>query len=95
MDPQHVRPFHECTFDFFDPSKKYFQERPYYSNARFHIEYVVFEGCWLWMGLPWKRKVLNNSPSRFIHLLGRLSDTVHFLNFRLIALKSPADNRQT
>ena len=95
MDPQHVRPFHECTFDFFDPSKKYFRERPYYSNARFHVDYVVFEGCWFWMALPWKRKVLNNNPSRFIHLMGRLSDTVHFLNFRLVALKSPTSDHRT
>jgi len=87
MDPQHVRAFHECTFDFFDPSKKYCIQRPYYSKARFKIEYVLFEGCWFFMGLPWRWKVPENKPRRLLNAATKLCDIVHFLQFHLRAVK--------
>jgi SAM-dependent methyltransferase len=36
-DPTHKVFFNEKTFDYFDPSKFYCQQRPYYSKARFEI----------------------------------------------------------
>lgn len=87
LDPQHVRPFHENTFDFFDPSKKYCQQRPYYSHARFRIETVVYEGCWFFLGRPWTWRVPENKPKRILHAATKLCDIVHFLQFDLRALK--------
>lgn len=87
MDPQHVRTFHECTFDFFDPSKKYCQQRPYYSDARFKIEYVTFEGCWFFLGKPWVWKVPENQPRRLLHAASKLCDMIHFLQFHLRVIK--------
>ena len=87
LDPQHVRPFHENTFDFFDPSKKYCQQRPYYSHARFHIASVVYEGCWFFLGKPWTWRVPENKPKRILHGATKLCDMVHFLQFDLRALK--------
>ena len=87
LDPQHRRAFHECTFDFFDPSKKYCQQRPYYSHARFAVEAVTFEGCWFFLGLPWKWRVAENRPKRLLHAATKLCDIVHFLQFELRAIK--------
>jgi SAM-dependent methyltransferase len=36
-DPTHKTFFSEYSFDYFDPSKRHCQERPYYSKARFRI----------------------------------------------------------
>jgi SAM-dependent methyltransferase len=36
-DPTHKRSFNELTFEFFDPTKRRCQNRPYYSKARFVI----------------------------------------------------------
>ena len=36
-DPTHVSQFNEFTFDFFDPTNKRCQTRPYYTHARFEI----------------------------------------------------------
>jgi SAM-dependent methyltransferase len=91
MDPQHVRTFHECTFDFFDPSKKYCKQRPYYSPARFRIEYVLFEGTWFFLGRWWYWKVPENRPRRILHAVTKLCDIVHFLQFHLRAIKNDAD----
>lgn len=41
-DPTHRRGFHEITFQFFDPQSPYCRERPYYTNARFHIDRETF-----------------------------------------------------
>ena len=87
MDPQHIRAFHEQTFDFFDPSKELCKQRPHYSHARLKIDYVVFEGCWFWMGFPFERRVFQNKPSRCVHFLTRLCDTIHFMRFRLTVIK--------
>ena len=37
-DPTHKNFFSEHSLDYFDPSKKHCQERPYYSIARFSID---------------------------------------------------------
>jgi SAM-dependent methyltransferase len=42
IDPTHKRGFHELTFDFFDPSKEYCKQRPYYTKARFKIKSLAF-----------------------------------------------------
>ena len=86
-DPQHMRPFQENLFDFFDPSKPECQKRPYYSTARFTIEYVVFEGTWLRLSKPWTWKVPLNENRKLLNIITKFSDVVHFLNFRLRALK--------
>ena len=41
-DPTHVRFFNEFTFEFFDPTCRRCQNRPYYSIARFKIERLGF-----------------------------------------------------
>jgi len=82
-----VRTFHECSFDFFDPSKKYCKQRPYYSKARFTVEAVTYEGCWFFLGLPWKWRVKENKPKRILHAATKLCDIVHFLQFELRVLK--------
>ena len=87
MDPQHKRAFQECTFDFFDPTKKYGRERPYYAKARFKVEYVLFEGCWFFLGKPWTWKVPENRPKRILHAATKLCDIVHFLQFHLRVMK--------
>ncbi len=87
MDPQHKRAFHECSFDFFDPSKKYCRQRPYYSHARFAVQAVTFEGCWFFLGHPWKWRVPENKPKRILHAATKLCDIVHFLQFELKVVK--------
>ncbi len=87
MDPQHKHAFHERTFDFFDPAKKYCKQRPYYSSARFKIEYVIFEGTWFFLGRWWYWKVPENRPRRLLHAVTKLCDIVHFMQFHLRAVK--------
>ena len=37
-DPTHRRSFSEYTFDYFDPTRDYCKERPYYTTARFRVD---------------------------------------------------------
>jgi len=37
IDPTHKRAFHECSFDYFDPSTEFGRMYGYYSHARFEI----------------------------------------------------------
>ena len=91
MDPQHQRAFHERTFDYFDPATKQGGKRTYYSHARFTADYAVFEGCCFFLGLPWRWKVPGNRPRRLLHAITKLCDMVHFLQFRLRAVKRAED----
>jgi SAM-dependent methyltransferase len=79
-DPTHKLSFHEMTFTFFDPDKPYCIERPYYSNARFHIVeecfYLApFSPYFLipWVGLI---KVRNRFFRRIVGFLGNLFSNI-------------------
>lgn len=41
-DPQHLRPFNQFSFDFYDPRKPQCRERPYYSKARFLVKSKIY-----------------------------------------------------
>jgi SAM-dependent methyltransferase len=41
-DPTHITNFNEFTFEFFDPTSKRCQSRPYYTHARFEIKQTGF-----------------------------------------------------
>lgn len=86
-DPQHVRPFQEEFFNFFDPDLPECRQRPYYSKARFHLEHIDIEGTWLRLSKAWKVRMNPRQPHRWLHLASKFSDVVHFLTFRLNALK--------
>ena len=89
-DPTHVRQFNEFTFNFFDPTKKQCQERPYYSNSRFIIDRLGFgvqltpylhtekRLFWKFPGgiFPWKYTVFFHPTPKWI--LGFLAS--HFCN---------------
>ncbi|MBI4669803.1 MAG: methyltransferase domain-containing protein [Elusimicrobia bacterium] len=71
-DPTHIHPFHQTTFEFFDPSKSRCQLRPYYAKARFKIlnthyyygygkrYYLAKDGTWLHGVLDFLGNFLNN-----------------------------------
>jgi predicted SAM-dependent methyltransferase len=42
IDPTHVRGFHEQSFDFFDPSKKFGQSTGFYSSAKFSVSVITY-----------------------------------------------------
>jgi uncharacterized protein YbaR (Trm112 family) len=77
MDPTHVRPFHENTFDFFGGRKG----RNYYTHARFEVVKVVKGWAYYWKRWTWGNERLLNFFGR--HLNNVLID----LNFELKALK--------
>jgi SAM-dependent methyltransferase len=88
-DPTHKRLFHQRTFDFFDPTKKACQERPYYSKARFRGEKVHY---WFPIvhfagGRGWV-KASNKILKGLLSLLANyLNNIIWVLEFELIALK--------
>ena len=67
-DPTHKRFFSEYSFDFFDPSKQYCRERPYYSTARFrvaHKDYFVKLGSYRRVSSPWAKTALEAAARHF------------------------------
>jgi SAM-dependent methyltransferase len=90
LDPTHIRPFDAETFDFFDPDTELCRERPYYSQARFRVEAITFNGFWFRRAWPWSKRVTRERPRRqLMRLLTSLPDIVHYMTFELRALKSP------
>ena len=80
MDPTHVRPFHQNTFDFFGSR----EGRNYYTHARFEVVKVV-KGWDLW----WKNLV--RGKEKYLEFLGRhLNNVLIDLNFELKATKPGA-----
>jgi SAM-dependent methyltransferase len=67
-DPTHKRSFSEYSFDYFDPSRPYCKERPYYSTARFQVEnkdYFVKLGSYKKVSAPWAKTVLEIGARHF------------------------------
>jgi SAM-dependent methyltransferase len=67
-DPTHKRFFSEYSFDFFDPSKQYCQERPYYTPARFRVEnkdYFIKAGSYRKVTAPWAKTLLELGARHF------------------------------
>ena len=42
IDPTHIKFFHQESFNFYDPSKYQYKERPYLSSARFTINNIYY-----------------------------------------------------
>jgi uncharacterized protein YbaR (Trm112 family) len=83
MDPTHVRPFHENTFDFFGGRKG----RNYYTHARFDVVKVVKGWDRFWKRLTFGRR-------KSLEFLGRhLNNVLIDLNFELKAVKPGAPAR--
>jgi uncharacterized protein YbaR (Trm112 family) len=77
MDPTHVRPFHENTFDFFGGRKG----RNYYTHARFEVVKVIKGWDFYWK--KWTR-----GNEKWLNFFGRhLNNVLIDLNFELKAIK--------
>jgi SAM-dependent methyltransferase len=82
-DPTHKKSFTEYSFDYFDPSKQYCKERPYYSKARFRIDkknYFVKAGSYRRVTAPLAKKFLEVAAR---HLCG----VIWAMEIELVALK--------
>ena len=67
-DPTHKRSFSEYSFDYFDPSKPYCRERPYYSTARFRVtskDYFVKFGSYKRVKSPVLKTALEVAARHF------------------------------
>ncbi len=67
-DPTHRRSFTEYSFDYFDPSKRYCMERPYYSPARFRVagkSYFVKFGSYRKVTSSWAKSALELGARHF------------------------------
>ena len=74
-DPTHRRSFSEHSFDFFDPSKPYCRERPYYSSARFRIasqHYFIKLRSYRKVSTPWAKKLLERAARHFCGIIWAL-----------------------
>jgi len=83
-DPTHKRSFSEYSFDYFDPSKAYCRERPYYSSARFRIvnkNYFIKTGSYRRVAAPWAKSLLEVAAR---HLCG----VIWAMEIELCALKT-------
>jgi len=78
IDPTHFRGFSERTFHFFDPRSFHYQERPYYSTARFHIqsiEYRVkipFQWRSILIKSSWKKRLFSIVATFFCNVIWEL-----------------------
>jgi SAM-dependent methyltransferase len=82
-DPTHKKAFTEYSFDFFDPSKQYCKERPYYTTARFRVDnknYFIKAGSY--------RKVTAPLAKTFLEVAARhLCGVIWAMEIELTALK--------
>jgi SAM-dependent methyltransferase len=85
-DPTHKAFFSQQSFDYFDPSRRHCQERPYYSTARFSIETTYVYTNILF---PFKYyKVKPGLLQKFLlGLAGVFGNVVWVIEFRLKAIK--------
>ena len=82
-DPTHVKFFNQYTFDFFDPSNKRCQNRPYYTTARFRIDTVYY-----YIQLIKYFKIRNPLGKAMLNLASHyLNNIIMVLEFDLVALK--------
>ncbi|MCC6694515.1 MAG: methyltransferase domain-containing protein [Candidatus Hydrogenedentes bacterium] len=87
QDPTHVRPFTPEVFGFWDPDHGYCKQRPYYTPARFRVEAIVYEGCWFRPAWQFTIRAEGLRVPRRIRFLELFSNTVHFLQVELRAVK--------
>jgi SAM-dependent methyltransferase len=87
-DPTHKTAFSEYSFDFFDPTKAYCKERPYYSTARFHIAKKHFYTNITLFALIAYPKISNAPLQAVMSGLARyFGGIIWVVEFELIALK--------
>lgn len=85
-DPTHKAFFSQQSFDYFDPSRRHCQERPYYSTARFSIEKtLVYTNIFF----PFKYKQIGPGFIQrcLLGLAGVFGNVVWVIEFRLKAIK--------
>lgn len=88
-DPTHLKKFHQKTLDCFDPLTMQCRERPYYTDARFNIDYIYY---WIPLlpveyGRGWI-KVANRPAKVFMSILSTyLCNVIWALEFELTKLK--------
>ena len=79
-DPTHQRGFHEITFQFFDPTSVYCQERHYYTHARFLVleESFVVAPFTPYFAIPGvgERRIRGRWAKRFVGLIGNVLSNI-------------------
>mgnify|MGYP003423107988 CR=1 FL=1 len=85
-DPTHKSFFSQYSFDYFDPSKKHCQERPYYSSARFKIlDIGIYTKLFT---MFFYRKISNQIIKSFcLWLAGIFGNVVWVIEFDLEAIR--------
>ncbi len=84
-DPTHKNFFSEHSLDYFDPSKRHCQNRPYYSTARFTINKTSAYSNVLSLKYV---KVSNNIIKKpLLYFSGIFANIVSVIEFELICLK--------
>lgn len=85
-DPTHKSFFSQYSFDYFDPTKKHCQDRPYYSTARFNI---IAVGIYTKLFTKhFYRKITNTFIKGFcLWLAGIFGNVVWVIEFDLKAIK--------
>ncbi|MCB0379922.1 MAG: class I SAM-dependent methyltransferase [Flavobacteriales bacterium] len=84
-DPTHKNFFSEHSLDYFDPSKKHCQERPYYSTARFSINKTsAFTNI---LSLKYVQISSNVLKAPLFYIAGLIGNVVSVIEFELICQK--------
>jgi len=83
-DPTHKNFFNQHTFEFFDPSNKRCQKRPYYTTSRFRIDTVYF-----YIKFLKYFRIRNPLAKTVIGLVSyHLNNVIWVIEFDLVALKT-------
>jgi SAM-dependent methyltransferase len=84
-DPTHKNFFSEHSLDYFDPSKKHCQERPYYSTARFSIDEIhAYTNV---LSLKYVKISSNIIKTPLFYIAGILGNVVSVIEFELLCQK--------
>jgi SAM-dependent methyltransferase len=84
-DPTHKNFFSEHSLDYFDPSKKHCQERPYYSTARFSIDKThAYTNV---LSLKYVKVSNNMIKTPLFYIAGILGNVVSVIEFELLCQK--------
>lgn len=84
-DPTHKNFFSEHSLDYFDPSKKHCQERPYYSIARFSIDKThAYTNV---LSLKYIKISSNIIKKPLFYIAGILGNVVSVIEFELLCQK--------
>lgn len=84
-DPTHKNFFSEHSLDYFDPSKKHCQERPYYSTARFSINKIHSYTNVLSLKYIKISSIIIQKP--LFYIAGILGNVVSVIEFELLCQK--------